>query len=155
MQYQQEYRLRCTQAAAAVGDYAAAVDHAAAFRPLLTGLPQLARALGEGIADMILPDAPAHPLTRLLTLPRWGGVSERQLAAINNRPIVADLMQIQGTVQDMQQYGDWLVREAMLALEAGDVALARRRLTDAVGPAAPRLTFRDRALAQSWLALWD
>ena len=48
-------------------------------------------------------------------------------------------------------YADWLVRQGVLALEQGDVALARRRLTEAVGPAGPRVPFENRALARNWL----
>jgi hypothetical protein len=115
------------------------------------------KAAADVVAHMVLLDsAPASPLTRALTLPLWGGVRrpDGQPAVVGGRALVGDLYVLDNTVQGLQQYGDWLVRQGLLALEGGDPTLARQRLTDAVGPAAPPLLFGDRPLAQVWLQLW-
>jgi hypothetical protein len=115
------------------------------------------RLAAEVLSETVFPDAvPAHPLTRVLTLPLWGGLWRRdgQPAVVGDRPFVGDLFLLDGTIVGYKQYGDWLVRQGLLALEQGDATLAQRRLLDAVGPSAPRIYFDDRNLALAWLELW-
>jgi hypothetical protein len=154
---QLQFRLLSVQAAAAVGDYPGAIEHASALMTLLPGQPDVGRAAADVVAHLLLPDAsPGHPLARVLTLPRWGGVwgPDGQPAALNGRQLPIDWLQLNSSVQGLQDYGDWVVRQGVVALEGGDAALARQRFTEAVGPSAPPLVFKNRALARSWLELW-
>ncbi|HEY1379569.1 MAG TPA: hypothetical protein VGF55_22385 [Gemmataceae bacterium] len=122
------------QATAALGDDRAAIGHAGA---ILAVLPQLAsRAAFETVTDLVLADVdPGHPLTRPATYPLWVG-------------------KLFPTFQNAQQYGDWLVRQGMLALEQGDVDLAGRRFREAVGPLGRSAPPASRRLAADWLELW-
>ena len=52
---------------------------------------------------------------------------------------------------NLSQQTDWTVRKGVLALEAGDVSLARREFASA---ARSRSSTESRTLAQRWLELW-
>jgi hypothetical protein len=119
------------QAAAALGDYPTAIDHCDAMLAL-TG-PATARAAAGVLANLVFPDAaPIQPLMRISTIPAW----------------MSDLSLV---VQASREVTDWTVRKGMLALEGGDVPLARRHLTEG---ARGRFPTETRGLAQHWLELW-
>jgi hypothetical protein len=119
------------QAAAALGDYPTAIDHCDAMLAL-TG-PATARATAGVLSNLVFPDAaPIQPLMRISTIPAW----------------MSDLSLV---VQSSREVTDWTVRKGMLALEGGDVPLARRQLTEG---ARGRFPTETRTLAQHWLELW-
>jgi hypothetical protein len=130
------------QADAALGDYRAAVEQIDA---LIDGLaPPTGLGAVQVLAHLVLPDvSPDHPLSRVLTMPLWGGFW-RQGQPLNPGD-VANLYSVN------RVRTTWQVRQGLLALEAGDVALARRRLKQ--GAASPGRT-TERALAVGWLDLW-
>jgi hypothetical protein len=153
-QFQPEYRMLNIHAAAAVGDYDAALkflDDATAEAPFARNLaPPLAGAL----LSLVAPDAdPVLPLTRLMTAPHWGGLWQRngQPAVADGLPQVGALLSL-GVVQ--QQQADLQALAGILALEQGDVKRARQGLTQALTTAGPIVHFNLRGTAQGWLQLF-
>jgi hypothetical protein len=138
-----EFRFRLhmfsVQAAAALGDYRGALEQSEAALDLLTPPPlQLSRA----IANLMSPD-PALPLARAVTMPLWGGLWRADQVPT----MIGDLNQLSDLVRAR---GDWRVLQGMLALEEGDIPLARKRLSQ---EAKSRVPFGSRALAQRWIEL--
>jgi hypothetical protein len=134
------------QADAALGDYRPAIEHADDMIGLLES--PLRTAAANVVLDLVFLDAPPHPLTRAVTMPLWGGLwRQGRPAVIRNTPLtgaVIPLLSFGG------QRGDWLVLEGMLALESGDIPLARQRFTEALDL---RFNFGSRDLAARWLEI--
>jgi hypothetical protein len=153
-QFQPEYRLLNVHAAAAVGDYDAALkflDDATAEGPFLR---TLAAPLTAAMLSLFAPDAdPILPLSRLLTAPQWGGLWQR-----NGQPVVADGLPQVGALMSLgmvqQQQADLQALAGILALEQGDVKRARQGLTQALTTAGPIVHFNLRGTAQGWLQLF-
>jgi hypothetical protein len=135
------------QTAAALGDYGNALSH------LDEATRTSARAVGPPLAaallSLVFPDVlPSGPLSRLATIPSWGGIWPR-----GNQPAWSgDLIQTIGAVQ---QQADWLALLGILALEQGEVERAKRSFTQALSVAGPRLDFGARSVAQGWLQLFQ
>jgi hypothetical protein len=147
-QQRQYVHMTAVQAAAALGDYRGAVEQTDA---LLDGLgPPTGLWAAQVLSDLVLADLlPDHPLSRVLTMPQWGGLwRQGQPYLVNNVPTVGDVATLYSINRER---ATWQVRQGLLALEAGDVALARRRL--AQGAASPSRT-AERTLALGWLELW-
>src|SRR5262249_53482726 len=134
------------QTAAALGDYTAGID---ALADSLRAFPRLAGpALSGALQALVMPDvSPMHPLARVATAPSWAGVWPRE-----GQPWPGDLLAVAGV---LQQNAEEQVRQAMLALEQGDAALAKRRFVQALNPIGPRVNFRSRMLAMRWLGLFE
>jgi hypothetical protein len=154
---QRQLRFLNVQTAAALGDYDTAIEQAAAMLPIFPRPPDAERAAIQVLQNLYFADmGPAHPLTRALTMPLWGGLwqADGQPVVVGRRALFGDFMILDSTILGLKHYGDWLVRQGLLALEQGDPALSHQRFIEAVGPAAPRLWFDDRPLAIAWLEVW-
>jgi hypothetical protein len=140
-----EFRLHLqtltVDAAVSLGDYRTGIEQCDDVLELLDSPAQLAAA--RLVAHLIAPGG-SQPLAQVVTFPFWGGVMIR-----GQQPLAGDLVQAVGIVR---QQNDWLVRQGVIALEAGDIPLARRRLGEM---AASRLPFGNRPLAQRWTELWS
>ena len=92
-------------------------------------------------------------LTRVLTLPYWGGVwqSNGQPAVLNDQLQIGALFSLWNA---QQQQADRLALLGVLALEQGDLERARQGFTQALQTAGPNLNFRLRGVAQGWLELF-
>jgi hypothetical protein len=134
------------QAAAAVGDYPAAIERCDALLEMTRR--QTAQESAHLLGNLIFAEAAPSPLATGLMLPAWGGLwKQDQVTVINNFPLLGDLPAF---AQFRGQATDWLARQGMLALEAGNATLARRRFGEAaVGGGA------DRDLARRWLESWN
>jgi hypothetical protein len=146
--FDDQMRIRTVQVqtAAALGDYTAGID---ALADSLRAFPRLAGpALSGALQALVVPDvSPMHPLARVATAPSWAGVWPRE-----GQPWPGDLLAVAGV---LQQNAEEQVRQAMLALEQGDPALAKRRFVQALNPVGPRVNFRSRILAMRWLGLFE
>jgi hypothetical protein len=144
--FQPAFRALHVRAAAALGDYGAALNHLA---DSLRTFPRAAGpVLAEALLTLIAPDVlPGQPLTRVLTSPYWGGLwldpQRRQF-----RPGAVE--QLYGAVI---QQSDLRAQAGLLALEQGDVVRARQELTQALATAGP-FPFNLRAAALDWLELF-
>ncbi len=136
------------QAAAALGNYPVAIDHCDAVQ--VQAQRPAAHWSAQVLADLVFPDiGPGNPLTRVATMPAWGGLwREGRPLAINNTRLMGALFPAAQSVRD---FNDWTVRQGILALEAGEIPLARRQLTDGARGWPPTDA---RLLAQHWLELW-
>jgi hypothetical protein len=140
--FRMELHTVAVQAAAALGDYRSAIEQVDKLLALFEMPARLAAA--RVVADLILPDAaPAHPLSRAVTLPLWGGIVRQGQLALGQLALAQAFS---------SQQQDWLILQGLLALEGGDIPLARQRLTEATRS---RLLSVNKHLAALWLDLFN
>jgi hypothetical protein len=134
------------QAAAAAGDTQGAIDRCNAL--LEVAHQQSDQEVARLAANLVFAGAGPSPFTPGLLLPAWGGLwRQEKVAMINNMPLLGD---VQLFVEFRVQATDWLARQGILALESGNIPLARRRLTEAAAGVGG-----DRDLARRWLEAWN
>ncbi|MFO0807905.1 MAG: hypothetical protein U0746_04710 [Gemmataceae bacterium] len=133
------------KAAAALGDYDAGM--AALDETLAASADSLGRPLAWLLQSMHFPDAPPYGLTRVMTMPSWGGTKVAP-DRMYSGDFVAVALGAQHRFNLQAQIG-------MLALEQGDMTKARERLRAAVRPVGPPVSFPWRPPALRWLELLD
>jgi hypothetical protein len=148
-----EFRLHlhtlAVDAAAALGQYRSAIKEVDEVLDLLDAPAQSAArtAVAQVVAQLILPGGP-QPLTQASCLPLWGGA-----VAPGRQPVAGALFPLHAFARQQEE---WLFKQGMLALEAGDIPLAKRRLDEvAKGPPLFPAPAAARQLARHWTELWS
>lgn len=110
------------------------------------GQNSIAPMLAATLQSLVFPDLGASPFTRAANSIAWGGYWVKPQQALWQGDLIALNMAVQA-------YGDLIVQQGLLALEIGDIPLARRRFQQALDTMG-RLSFPLRAQASRWLDLF-
>lgn len=143
-EFQPAIRTLNLKAAIALGDARPAIEMLDGV--IKSGQQTIPPILAATLQSLVFADLGASPLTRAANSISWGGVWIKPQQALWQGDLIALQMAIQA-------YGDLIVQQGLLALEIGDIPLARRRFQQALDSMG-RLNFPLRGQAVRWLDLF-